>query len=472
MERQKQGVVTYQLEFDFDTVAEWACPHGEVTGASPEAKPSREQQVFAAWKEATPRDQRLLEVIADPGNLRRAYRKVKSNKGAPGVDGLTIEATEQWLRNNPGKLRQSLLDGSYKPQEVRGKSIPKPHGGERQLGIPTVRDRIVQQAIVQVLTPIIDPQMSESSYGFRPKRSAHDALQQASAYAQEGREMVVDLDLEKFFDKVNHDVLMARLAKRISDKRLLYYIRQMLKAGVIDERGTHWEKEEGTPQGGPLSPLLANVLLDDLDRELEKRGHKFCRYADDCIIMVRTMEAAKRVLKSITLYLENKLKLKVNRVKSKVVEAAKCPYLGYIIGKAGALRVPEEKINGFKEKIREATRRNRSRKLRTTINDLNAIIRGWGNYYKLAQMKKASKALDEWIRRKVRVIKLKQCKRAYTIATFLKGEGVKESQAFMVAGSSKGWWRLSRTRETHKAMNKEWFRKQGLVSLQRVVCND
>ena len=282
--------------------------------------------------------------------------------------------------------------------------------------------------------------------------------------------MVVDLDLEKFFDKVNHDVLMARLKRKISDKRLLYYIRQMLKAGVIDERGMRHEREEGTPQGGPLSPLLANVMLDDFDKELERRGHKFCRYADDCIIMVKTMAAAKRVLNSVTRYLENNLKLKVNREKSKVVSASECPYLGYIIGAAGALRVGKEKVAKFKERVREITRRNRSRRLGETIDKLNAYIRGWGNYYKLAAIQKKAEKLDGWVRRKLRVIKLKQSKRVYTIACFLRDEGVREDHAFMVAGSGKGWWRLSMTRESHRAMGKEWFRKQGLVSLQSVVC--
>ena len=269
---------------------------------------------------------------------------------------------------------------------------------------------------------------------------------------------------------MNHDVLMARLKRKISDKRLLYYIRQMLTAGVIDERGIRHEREEGTPQGGPLSPLLANVLLDDFDKELERRGHKFCRYADDCIIMVRTKAAAKRVLNSVTRYLENTLKLKVNGEKSKVVSASECPYLGYIIGTAGALRVGKEKVANFKERIREITRRNRSRRLGVVIDELNAFIRGWGNYYKLAALKDKAIELDGWIRRKLRVIKLKQCKRVYTIACFLRENGVREDQAFMVAGSGKGWWRLSKTRETHRAMGKEWFRKQGLVSLQSVVC--
>ena len=470
IEQQNQGV-TYQPEFDFTTLAEWARPLGSGEGATPTAAPTREQQVFAAWKEELNWDERLLEAIADPGNLRRAYRKVKSNGGAAGVDGMTIDDVAEWLRAHPGELRRKLLNGSYRPQDVRGKSIPKPNGGERELGIPTVIDRIVQQAIVQVLTPILDAQMSESSYGFRPNRSAHDALRSASTYAQEGHRMVVDLDLEKFFDKVNHDVLMARLKRKISDKRLLYYIRQMLKAGVIDERGIRHERGEGTPQGGPLSPLLANVLLDDFDKELERRGHKFCRYADDCIIMVRSIAAARRVLASVTRYLESTLKLKVNREKSKIVRDVECPYLGYIIGAAGVLRVAKEKVVKFKERIREITRRNRSRRLGVTIEELNAYIRGWGNYYKLAALKEKAEELDGWIRRKIRVIKLKQCKRVYAIACFLRAEGVRENRAFMVAGSGKGWWRLSKTRESHRAMGKEWFRKMGLVSLQSVVCN-
>lgn len=236
---------------------------------------------------------------------------------------------------------------------------------------------------------------------------------------------------------MNHDVLMARLKRKISDKRLLYYIRQMLKAGVIDERGIRHEREEGTPQGGPLSPLLANVLLDDFDKELERRGHKFCRYADDCIIMVKNMAAAKRVLDSVTRYLENKLKLKVNREKSKVVSASECPYLGYIIGAAGALRVGKEKVTKFKEQIREITRRNRSRRLGVVIDELNAFIRGWGNYYKLAALKGKAIELDGWVRRKLRVIKLKQCKRVYSIACVLRDEGVRKDHAFYGSGFRK-----------------------------------
>ena len=469
IERQSQGV-TYQAEFDFSTQAEWARPHGGGEGASPETAPTREQQVFAAWNGKLNWDKRLLEAVADPGNLRRAYRRVKSKGGAAGVDGMSITDAAEWFRTHPGKLRRDLLNGSYRPEDVRGKSIPKANGGERKLGIPTVIDRIVQQAMVQVLTPILDGQMSESSYGFRPNRSAHDALRRASTYAQEGYRMVVDLDLEKFFDKVNHDVLMARLKRKISDKRLLYYIRQMLKAGVIDERGIRHEREEGTPQGGPLSPLLANVLLDDFDKELEGRGHKFCRYADDCIIMVRSVAAARRVMASVTGYLEGVLKLKVNREKSKVVRTSECTYLGYIIGAAGVLRVAKEKVERFKGRIREITRRNRSRRLSETIEELNAYIRGWGNYYKLAAMKGRAGSIDEWIRRKLRVIKLKQCKRVYAIACFLREGGVAEEQAFKVAGSGKGWWRLSLTRESHRAMGKEWFGEMRLVSLQSVVC--
>lgn len=319
VERQNQDTL-YQMEFDFDTPSEEVRPLGSGEGASPTAAPTREQQAFAAWREELDWEERILENIAHRYNLEHACQRVKSNKGAPGIDGMTVEDLERWLNTHMAELREQLLNGSYQPQEVKGVSIPKPNGGRRQLGIPTAIDRLVQQAFVQALTPILDPQMSESSYGFRPNRSAHQALKAGSAYVEDGYTIAVDLDLEKFFDKVNHDILMSRLAQRIKDKRVLYYIRRMLKAGMMDNEGIKQKREQGTPQGGPLSPLLANVLLDDLDRELEGRGLHFCRYADDCMIFVRTMEAGERVLRSISQYIEEELKLKVNRQKSRWIK--------------------------------------------------------------------------------------------------------------------------------------------------------
>ena len=317
VERQNQDTL-YQLELDFDAPAGEVRLNGSDRGGIPRKEPLQEQQAFAAWREELNWKERILENVAHRYNLEHACQRVKSNKGAPGIDGMTVEELERWLNTHMAELREHLLNGSYQPQEVKGVNIPKPNGGRRQLGIPTAIDRLVQQAFVQVLTPILDPQMSESSYGFRPNRSAHQALKAGSAYVEQGYKVAVDLDLEKFFDKVNHDILMSRLARRIKDKRVLYYIRQMLKAGMMDNEGIKQKREQGTPQGGPLSPLLANVILDDLDRELENRGLHFCRYADDCIIFVRTMEAGERVLVSISRYIEEELKLKVNQQKSKV----------------------------------------------------------------------------------------------------------------------------------------------------------
>lgn len=374
MERQNQDTL-YQMEFDFDTPSGEVRPHGSGEGANPSAAPTREQQAFAAWKEELNWEERILENVACRYNLECACQRVKSNKGAPGIDGMTMEELERWLNIHMAELREQLLKGSYRPQEVKGVSIPKPNGGRRQLGIPTAIDRLVQQAIVQVLTPIRDPQMSDSSYGFRPERSAHQALKAGSAYVEQGYEVAVDLDLEKFFDKVNHDMLMSRLARRIKDKRVLYYIRQMLKAGMMDNEGIKQKREQGTPQGGPLSPLLANVLLDDLDRELEKRGLHFCRYADDCIIFVRTKKAAERVLASISRYIEEELKLKVNQQKSKADKVWNCTCLGYIIGVAGKLRIAPASVEKLKAKVRSITRRNRPTLLREVIAELTLVTK-------------------------------------------------------------------------------------------------
>ena len=468
IEQQSQGV-TYQPEFDFTTQAEWTRPLGDGEGAIPTAEPTREQQVFTAWKEELNWDERLLERIADPGNLRRAYRKVKSNGGAAGVDGMNIDDVAEWLRTHPGELRQSLLQGSYQPQDVRGKSIPKPNGGERKLGIPTVIDRIVQQAFVQVLTPILDPQMSESSYGFRPNRSAHQALKAGSAHVEQGYKVAVDLDLEKFFDKVNHDILMSRLAQRIKDKRVLYYIRQMLKAGMMDNEGIKQKREQGTPQGGPLSPLLANVLLDDLDRELENRGLHFCRYADDCIIFVRTIEAGERVLASISRYIEDELKLKVNQQKSKVDKVWNCIYLGYIIGVEGKLRIAPASVKKLKAKVRLITRRNRPTPLREVIAELSPMIRGWTNYFKLAAINRLCQELDEWTRRKLRCLRLKQCKHPKGIRRFFESIGCKPKLWSGMVAMGARWWRMACSQPANICMDNAWLRAEGYISFYQLL---
>jgi RNA-directed DNA polymerase len=325
-------------------------------------------------------------------------------------------------------------------------------------------DRLVQQAILQVLEPLLDPTFSASSYGFRPGRSAHQALGQAQKYVAEGRVIVVDIDLEKFFDRVNHDILMARLARRIADKRLLRIVRRFLQAGLMQD-GVCVERDEGTPQGGPLSPLLSNLLLDDLDKELERRGHRFCRYADDCNIYVQTKAAGERVLASITQFLETKLKLRVNRDKSAVAHVEERKFLGHRLLRGGKLGIAPKSLERAKERIREITRRNRGISLKRMIHELNRFLVGWVTYFRHAACKSHLTALDGWIRRKLRCVRLKQCKRTKPIADFLRGLGVPEANAWKTALSGKGWWRLAGSPSVTHAMHDRWFGTLGLVNL-------
>jgi RNA-directed DNA polymerase len=357
---------------------------------------------------------------------------------------MTVAELGPWLEAHGEELIASLLDGNYEPEPVRGVEIPKPGGGVRQLGIPTVVCRFVQQAILQVLDPLLDPTFSESSYGFRPGPSAHQALRKASEYVAEGRTTVVDVDLEKFFDRVNHDVLMGRLARRIADKRLLRIIRRLLEAGIMRD-GVVIERYEGTPQGGPLSPLLANLLLDELDKELERRGHCFCRYADDCNIYVRSQAAGERVMASVTRFLEKRLRLRVNRTKSAVAH------------------VSERKR--AKGRIREITRRNRGVSLERMISELNSFLTGWVTYFRYASAKGHLQRLDEWIRRKLRCVRLKQRKRGRSVTAFLVSLGVPQWRARTLGGSGRGWWRMAGSPPATEAMSIQWFRDQKLVSL-------
>jgi len=406
----------------------------------------------------------LMERICERENLNRAYKRVKANKGVPGIDGMRVGELYEWLKEHKEEVVGFLLDGSYEPQPVLGKEIDKPSGGKRRLGIPTVVDRLVQQAILQVLEGIVDPTFSESSYGFRRGRNAHQAVKQAAEYVAEGRGIVVDIDLEKFFDRVNHDMLMARLARHVSDKRLLRIIRRFLEAGMMWD-GVCVERHEGTPQGGPLSPLLANLLLDDWDKELERRGHRFCRYADDCNIYVRTQRAGERVLASMTRFLEEKLRLRVNRKKSAAAPIGERQFLGYRILRDGRLILAPRSLERAKKRIRQITRRNRGISLEQMIRELNAYLTGWVTYFRYAVCKSHLRRLDEWIRHKLRCVRLKQRKRAKPIADFLQSLGVPEWSAWRLALSGKGWWRKAGTPQAHQAMSIAWFRTQGLVSL-------
>lgn len=406
----------------------------------------------------------LMEKICLTANLNQAYKRVKANKGAAGVDKLSITELGNYIRVNKERLIQSLLEGSYKPQPVRKVMIPKPGGGERQLGIPTVVDRLVQQAILQVIEPMFDSRFSESSFGFRPNRSAHDALKQASKYVEDGQVWVVDIDLEQFFDRVNHDILMSRLARRIGDKKLLKLIRSYLTAGIM-QSGVIMSRQEGTPQGGPLSPLLSNILLDELDKELERRGHKFCRYADDQNIYVRSERAGKRVFESVKKFLETKLKLKVNDKKSTVAKVNERKFLGYRIQGDGKLTVAPEALSRARDKIKQITRRNRGISFEQVIKEINQFLIGWQSYFKLSVWLSMFGDLDAWIRRKLRCYKLKQKKRCYPIVKYLIKLGIPVKQAWYIGGSSKGWWRLSHCPQVDRALNKEWFATEGLISL-------
>lgn len=352
----------------------------------------------------------LMERVAVHANLMAAAKRVKQNKGSPGVDGMTVDVVDDWLSAHGEALRQQLLSGSYRPAPVRRVSIPKKDGGMRELGIPTVVDRVVQQAVLQVLQPLLDPTFSTSSYGFRPGRSAHGAVLQAQRYVQEGRRIVVDVDLSKFFDRVNHDVLMGRLAKRIGDKRLLRLIRRFLEAGVM-ANGVVMQRHEGTPQGGPLSPLLANFLLDEVDKALERRGHAFVRYADDCNVYVRSMKAGERVMAGLR-QLYDQLRLKVNEEKSAVARATTRKFLGFSLwiskGPTVRRRVAPKAMTTMKDRVRELTRRSVGRSLDDVIRELRSYLLGWKGYFRLAETPGVFKDLDQWIRHRLRALIVKQ----------------------------------------------------------------
>ena len=408
----------------------------------------------------------LMEAVVAPHNMRRAWARVKSNRGAPGIDGMPVEDFPAFACLHWPTIRQALLDGSYRPQPVRRVSIPKPGGGERALGIPNVVDRVIQQAIAQVMTPIFDPQFSESSFGFRPKRSAHGAVKQVQAYLKAGYRIAVDLDLAKFFDNVRHDILMARVARRIGEKRLLALIGRYLRAGV--RIGERFEPSEvGTPQGGPLSPLLANILLDDLDRELEARGHRFARYADDLLVLVKSERAGQRVKASLTAYLGRRLKLPVNEHKSRVTAIDECVFLGFTF-RRGKLRWSEAAFDDFKHRVRELTGRSWGVSMRYRFEKLAQYVRGWMGYFGISQYYRPIPELDEWLRRRVRMCYWKQWRGCRTKVGHLLALGSGKRAAILTAISSKSYWHLSRTLATQTGMTNDWLKAQGLVSVREL----
>ena len=425
-------------------------------------------RVTAKREDSEPEAEQLLEAVVERENMWLALKQVERNRGAAGVDNMTVEQLRGYLREHWLGIKEELLAGDYQPLPVRKVEIPKPGSrGMRMLGIPTVLDRLIQQALHQVLSPLFEASFSESSYGFRPQRSAQQAVLKAREYVRAGRRWVVDIDLEKFFDRVNHDVLMSRLARRIKDKRILRLIRRYLQAGMM-WNGLATVRREGTPQGGPLSPLLSNILLDELDKELERRGHKFCRYADDSNIYVQSRSAGERVMKSLSRFLERRLRLRVNVEKSAVARPWERKFLGYSLTwhQEARLRVAASSVQRLKAKLRESFRRGRGRNLGKLIEaELTPLLRGWMNYFRLAQVKGIFEELDGWIRRKLRCLIWRQWKRTVTRAKGLMQRGLKETQAWESATNRRGPWWNAGAAHMNAAFPKSYFDRCGLLSL-------
>jgi RNA-directed DNA polymerase len=408
----------------------------------------------------------LMEEVLERDNLRKALRRVKSNKGSPGIDGMSVWQLPGYLKEHWQKVHAQLLRGTYKPQPVKRVEIAKPGGGVRKLGIPTVLDRFIQQALLQVLQQYWDSTFSEHSFGFRPKRSAHQAVACSQQHLADGFCWIVDIDLEKFFDRVNHDMLMGRVAKRVRDRRVLKLIRIFLNAGVMED-GLVSPTTEGTPQGGPLSPLLSNIVLDDLDRELERRGHRFVRYADDCNVYVRSERAGRRVMESLTRFITRNLKLKVNEAKSAVVQPWECTFLGFSFtsGPEPKRRIAPQAIERLKERIRKLTRRTRTVGLKQMVAELAQYLIGWKGYFGFGQSIDVLKKLDSWIRRRLRCVVWKQWKRGRVRFTELRARGVIKDLAAQTAGSPHGPWRISRSPALSFAFPNAYFKTLGLPSL-------
>lgn len=409
----------------------------------------------------------MLEEILSPRNLNLAYKRVKKNKGAGGVDGMGVEALLQYLKDNGEELRQTIMDGKYRPQPVRRVEIPKENGKTRKLGIPTAVDRVIQQAIAQVLTPIYEPQFSDHSYGFRPKRSAHDAIRACQRNIRDGYKYVVDMDLEKFFDTVNQSKLIETLSRSIKDGRVISFIHKYLKAGVV-VCGRFEETELGVPQGGPLSPLCANIILNELDRELERRGHKFVRYADDMVIFCKSKRAAERTLENLIPFIEKELFLKVNREKTEAAYVGKVKFLGYAFyitkDRDAGIRVHHRSVAKMKAKIREITARSNGKGDEQRKLKLKQFITGWVNYFKLADMKTLMKETDQWLRRRIRMVIWKKWKRVRTRYAMLRKLGIKEWVAWEGANIRKGYWRVASNPIIAKAISAERLKKAGYLN--------
>jgi len=446
----------------------------EMPGASPEGSGRKPQEKRMGAANVTGRKVTfwpgavtgLMERIVSRGNMMAAYSRVVSNKGAPGVDEMPVTALKGYLQEEWPRIKEELLTGTYHPQPVRKAEIPKPGGGTRMLGIPTVLDRLIQQAIHQVLSPLFDPVFSESSHGFRPGRSAHQAIKAARKYVESGLRWVVDIDLEKFFDRVHHDTLMSLVKRKVGDRLVLSLIDSYLKAGIL-EGGLTTARLEGTPQGGPLSPLLSNILLDELDKELERRGHKFCRYADDCNIYVATRTSGERVMASITGYLSERLKLTVNQAKSAVDRPWKRTFLSYSMTRhrKPRLTVAKKAVAKLKANLKTIFRRGRGKNIRTTVEEATPKVRGWLNYFRYSEEKGIFEELDGWLRRKLRRILWKQWKHPKTRAKNLMRRGLSEATAWRSATNGRGPGWNAGAAHMNKAVPKSYFDKLGLVSL-------
>lgn len=439
--------------------------YSENPGPRAKTDTSSEDFIASRLSESPTGQIRLMESICERSNMRRAIRRVIKNKGAPGVDGMTVREINRYYQKHRDKIEKALLEGNYIPLPVLQTEIPKPDGGVRLLGIPVVLDRVIQQATAQVLTSIWDHTFSEMSFGFRPERSQHGAMRQYREFVKAGGKYVVDIDISKFFDRVNHDRLMARLATRIKDKRVLLLIRRFLTSGVMIG-GLVEPTEEGTPQGGPLSPLLSNIVLDELDKELEKRGLRFVRYADDCVIFVSSRLAANRVMSSISLFIEKKLRLKVNREKSAVELPWKSKYLGFCVtnsSKDPKIRIHWKSIKRFKNRVREITARKRGRSMVQVIRELKEYMNGWWNYFGLTESFSRLKPLDHWIRRRLRAVTWKHWKNRRTRVGELLKRGVSRTFAVTTGCARKGPWRMSKVKWVQIALPDAYFSKLGLV---------
>lgn len=443
-------------------------PEGQEQNSAPQPVSVETIPASLSWTKAEPAS--LMERVVDPENMQQAYRRVVANKGAPGADGMTVQQLADHLKQYWPTLRERLLAGEYHPSPIRAVEIPKPKGGTRQLGIPTVTDRLIQQALLQVLTPLFDPDFSESSYGYRPRRSAQQAVSAMKSHVTDGHRWVVDLDLAAFFDRVNHDLLMARVARRIRDKRVLRLIRRYLEAGMFQD-GLAAPRRQGTPQGGPLSPLLANILLDDVDKELERRGHRFCRYADDIQVYVKSRRAGERVMASLSDFLENSLRLTINRAKSAVDRPWSRGYLGYTLTrhKRSKLTLAKASLQRLMERVREILKRGRGRTIRRVIRDLAPVLRGWASYFSLVDVKRPLEALDQWIRRRLRSVLWRQWKRPQTRRRKLQALGLDAYRAWKSAGNGRGpWWNAGASHMNH-ALPRKWFDRQGMISVLDTV---